>query len=274
MRTSNPGLDLKYFKDFAPRQGRAGRSHPRRRPATRRSSLGPRWLRPAQQVPPNSPIYSACRPSPRAAKPLGDRAGDPMGRKSSAQFFAVSGCALPGWAESSARKPGDSANRATHSQPRVRLTAAPLSLRRVSRARRFNCFGDKPKQLNRLLRRRRAVPSGTPKWQPLPQLDGTALRGRRPSDLGGTERYCAYRLPVCFTPFSIRTSQGKTQRFAAAVITPNSMKTILTSPNRQLFGQCLPIFQSMGDGQFVGIFELVAETDTARNDGNRHAQRL
>ncbi len=152
-------------------------------PATRRGAR-------AGRLPSGGPQHAA-RAS-RIAAPPGPRPASNFSQPTT-QFSARSSSGAPPGARlwrSLRSEAGDSANRATRSQPRVRLTAAPLSLRRVSRARRFNCFGDKPKQLNRLLRRRRAVPSGTPKWQPLPQLDGTALRGRRPSDLGGTERYC------------------------------------------------------------------------------------
>ncbi len=87
-------------------QGRAGRSHPRRRPATRRSSF-PASLAPARS-------YSATLNISPA------RLGD--------SFY----------------------------------------------------FGSSPKQLNRLLRRRRAA-----SFEP----DRTALRGRRPGDPGRTERY-------------------------------------------------------------------------------------
>ncbi len=85
--------------------------------------------------------------APRSCSPPHGVASDCAtlsGRQNSAQFFAGSGCALRGWAEGPARKPGDSSrNRATRSRPkartkasaqalpRVRLTAAPIPLRRL-----------------------------------------------------------------------------------------------------------------------------------------------
>ena len=73
----------------------------------------------------------------------------------------------------------------THS-PVLRPVCASLRLRfrsaAFSRALRDSfCFGSPPKQLNRFLRRGTRLSFVPPE---------TALRGRRPGDPGGTERYC------------------------------------------------------------------------------------
>ncbi len=63
---------------------------------------------------------SVCRPSPRAVKPLGDKAGDSANRATRFQPKA---------------RPKAKPKARPSSPPRVSLTAAPLSLRRISVAR-------------------------------------------------------------------------------------------------------------------------------------------
>ncbi len=176
-------------------QSRAGREPPPAGgPQLATLILGTRRLRPAP-VPPDpqsiAPPRSACRPLPRGAKRLGDKAGGSANRKNSVKLSVVFGLRAPrvghrpsaqarrfhkesryslsarsSSAPAEAQRapsscsppPAGASDCATlrvaraqpnphpNAPPRVRLTAAPLSLRRDSRALRDSFyFGSPPK---------------------------------------------------------------------------------------------------------------------------------